>query len=57
MDNLECFSILINESSIFRECGMKEPSDRVQKFVEALSEEGLISLTENGNPRKLHGCM
>lgn len=36
---------------------MKEPSVRVQKFVEALSEEGLISLTENGNPRKLHGCM
>lgn len=57
VDNLKCIGDLINQNG--RECGRRETqSDSVQQIAEALTEEGLVPLAENGNiTNSLYLCL
>ena len=57
VDNLPCFkSLQANEE---RQCNYHEgPTERIQEFIEALREKGVVSLSDNANDTlRLYECM
>lgn len=57
VDNLKCVKELIDNAEKF--CAIREgPTERIRKFTEDLSEEGLVSITDNvTDTYKLYDCV